>query len=48
MLFEEGVALCTAAEVLAEGFFAEEGEGCGRRGGEGVVVRNVGFGFLAF
>ena len=48
MLFEERVALWTAAEMLAEGFFAEEGEGGGRRGGEVVVVREVGFGFLAF
>ena len=47
MLFEEGVALWTAAEVLAEGVFAEEGEGVGRRGREGLVVREVGFGFLA-
>ena len=47
MLFEEGVALWTAAELLAEGFLAEEGEGGGGRGGEGGVVREVGFGFLA-
>ena len=48
MLFEEGVALWTAAEMLAEGFFAEEGEGSGRSGGEVAVVGEVGFGFLAF
>ncbi len=48
MLFEEGVALWTAAEMLAEGFFAEEGEGGGKRGGQVVVIREVGFGFLAF
>lgn len=46
MLFEEGVALWTAAEMLAEGFFAKEREGSGRRGGEIVVVGEVGFGFL--
>ena len=48
MLFQEGVAFCTAAEMLAEGFFAEEGKGGGRRVGEIVVVREVGFGFLDF
>ena len=48
MLFEKGVALGTATEVLAEGFFAEEGEGCWRRGGKIVVVGEVRFGFLAF
>ena len=46
MLFEEGVALWTAAEMLAERFFADVGEGGGRRGGEIVVVGEVGFGFL--
>lgn len=47
MLFEEGVALWTAAEMLTEGLFAEEGEGGGGRGGEGGMIREVGFGFLA-
>ena len=47
MLLEEGVALCTAAELFAEEFFAEEGEGGSRRVGEGVVIREVGFGFFS-